>query len=102
MAVMHVTKENFKAEVLQSNEVVLLDFFATWCGPCKMVAPILEEIAQENGHIKVCKIDVDQEPELAAMFQVSSIPLLVVMRDGKSVNQALGYRPKDEILALIP
>ena len=102
MNILHITKENFEAEVLKSDKPVLLDFFATWCGPCRMVAPILEEIAQENEHIKVGKIDVDQEPELAARFQVSSIPLLVVMQDGKIVNQALGARPKAQILDLIP
>lgn len=102
MNILHITKENFEAEVLKSDKPVLLDFFATWCGPCRMVAPILEEIAQENEHIKVGKIDVDQEPELAARFQVTSIPLLVVMQDGKIVNQALGARPKAQILDLIP
>ncbi len=102
MSVLHLTKENFEAEVIHSNQTVLLDFFATWCGPCRMVGPILEEIAEENEHIKVCKIDVDQEPELAASFNVSSIPLLVVMKDGKIANQALGARPKEQILALLP
>lgn len=102
MNILHITKENFEAEVLKSDKPVLLDFFATWCGPCRMVAPILEEIAQENEHIKVGKIDVDQESELAARFQVTSIPLLVVMQDGKIVNQALGARPKAQILDLIP
>ncbi len=102
MSVLHITKESFEAEVLHSDRVVLLDFFATWCGPCRMVAPILEEIAQENEHIKVGKIDVDQEPELAARFGVTSIPLLVVMKDGEIVNQALGARPKEQILSLIP
>ena len=102
MNILHITKENFEAEVLKSDKPVLLDFFVFCCGPCRMVAPILEEIAQENEHIKVGKIDVDQEPELAARFQVSSIPLLVVMQDGKIVNQALGARPKAQILDLIP
>ncbi len=98
----HITRENFRQEVLNSDKPVLIDFFATWCGPCRMVAPILEEIAAENEHIKVCKVDVDEIPELASMFKVSSIPLLVAMKDGKVVNQALGARPKDAILALIP
>ncbi|MBE6976350.1 MAG: thioredoxin [Ruminococcaceae bacterium] len=102
MSIMKITKENFEAEVLQSDKPVLLDFFATWCGPCRMVGPVLEEIAQENESIKVCKIDVDQDPELAQRFQVTSIPLLVVMENGKVVNQALGARPKDQILKLIP
>lgn len=102
MALLHITKDNFEQEVLKSEKVVLLDFFATWCGPCRMVGPILEEIAAERDDIKVVKIDVDQEPELASQFGVSSIPLLVVMKDGKTVNQALGARPKNQILNLIP
>ena len=102
MSILKITKENFEAEVLNSDKPVLLDFFATWCGPCRMVGPILEEIAQENESIKVCKIDVDQDPELAMRFNVTSIPLLVVMQDGKVVNQALGAKPKDQILKLLP
>ena len=102
MSVLHITKDNFEAEILKSDKPVLLDFSATWCGPCRMVAPILEEIAAENDHIKVGKIDVDEDPDLARQFQVTSIPLLVVMVDGKVVDQALGARPKDAILKLIP
>ena len=102
MSVLHITNDNFEAEVLKSDKPVLLDFSATWCGPCRMVAPILEEIAAENDHIKVGKIDVDEDPDLARQFQVTSIPLLVVMVDGKVVDQALGARPKDAILKLIP
>lgn len=102
MSVLHITKENFEAEVLNSDKPVLLDFSATWCGPCRMVAPILDEIAAENEHIKVGKVDVDEDPDLARQFNVTSIPLLVVMKDGKMINQVLGARPKDAILNLLP
>ena len=102
MAIVHVTKKNYDEEVLNWDKVVLLDFYAQWCGPCKMIAPILEEIAAENEHIKVCKIDVDENLELARQFKISSIPLLVVMKDGKIIDQALGARPKDAILKMIP
>lgn len=102
MSVIKITKENFDQEVMQCKNPVLLDFFATWCGPCRMVAPILEEIAEENEHIKIGKIDVDQDPELAMQFKVSSIPLLVVMQDGQIVTQSLGAQPKDRILKMIP
>ena len=102
MALLHVTKENFETEVLKATQPVIVDFFATWCGPCRMVGPILEEIAEENEHIKVVKVDVDQDPELAMQFGVTSIPLLIVMKDGKIVNQALGARSKAEILDMIP
>lgn len=102
MSVHYINKNNYEEEVLKSDKVVLLDFFAEWCGPCKMIAPTLEEIAAENEHIKVCKIDVDNDPDLARQFKVTSIPLLVVMKNGQIVNQALGARPKDAILKLIP
>lgn len=102
MSVINITKENFEEEVLRSEKPVLLDFYADWCGPCRMVAPAVQEIAEENDHIKVGKINVDQQMELAARFQVTSIPLLVVIKDGEVVNQALGARPKDAILKLFP
>ena len=96
-----ITKENFENEVLKSEIPVLLDFFATWCGPCKMLAPILEEIAKENaGKIKVCKVDVDEEGELASAFRVQSIPTLVAFKDGKAINMAVGYRKKEDLLAM--
>ena len=101
MSLLHVTKENFEAEVLRSDKPVLVDFFATWCGPCRMVGPILEEIAAEREDIKVVKVDVDEQPELAMQFQVASIPLLIVVKDGQVVNQALGAKPKNQILSLL-
>lgn len=101
MSVLHITKETFEKEVLQSEKPVLLDFFAVWCGPCKMIAPVLDEIAQEREDIKVCKVNVDEEPELAAQYQVSSIPTLFVIQDGKVVNQSLGAKPKAQILEML-
>lgn len=102
MSLIHVTKENYEAEVLHSEKVVLLDFYADWCGPCKMIAPILEEIAAERDDVTVGKINVDENMELAMQFHVASIPLLVVLKDGQIVNKSLGYCPKEEVLALIP
>lgn len=101
MSAVHITKNNFTNEVLHSEKTVLLDFWAPWCGPCRMVSPIVDEIAAERTDIKVGKINVDEEPELAAEFNVMSIPTLVVMKDGKIVNQAMGARPKAAILALL-
>lgn len=101
MSLLHITKENFEAEVLHSDKPVLVDFFATWCGPCRMVGPILEEIAAEREDIKVVKVDVDEQPELAMQFKVASIPLLLVIKDGQVVNQSLGAKPKNQILSLL-
>lgn len=101
MSVLHITKDTFEAEVLKSDKPVLLDFFAVWCGPCKMIAPVLDEIAQEREDIKVCKVNVDEEPELAAKYQVMSIPTLFVIKDGQVVNQSLGAKPKAQILAML-
>ena len=96
-----LTKNNFKDEVLNSDIPVLVDFWATWCGPCRMVAPIVEEIADEyDGRIKVGKVNVDEEPELAMQFRVASIPTLMVFKNGQLVNTAVGYRPKADILTL--
>ena len=101
MSVRNITKENFENEVMKSEQVVLLDFFASWCGPCRMVGPVIDEIAEENSSILVGKIDVDAESELATKFQVFSIPTLVVMKDGQIANQAVGARPKAQIEALL-
>lgn len=101
MSAQHITKETFETEVLQSDKPVLLDFFAVWCGPCKMIAPILDEIAEEREDIKVCKVNVDEEPELAAQYQVSSIPTLFVIKDGKITNHSLGAKPKAQILDML-
>ena len=101
MSAIHISKNNFDGEVIRSSRPVLLDFWAPWCGPCRMVGPILEEIAAERSDVKVGKVNVDEEPELAGRFGVMSIPTLVVMKDGKIVNQAVGARPKSQILALL-
>ena len=101
MSAMHINKMNFDAEVVASSQPVLLDFWAPWCGPCRMVLPVIEEIAKERGDIKVGKINVDEEPELAREFGVMSIPMLVVMKDGRIVNKAVGAKPKAQILAML-
>ena len=101
MSVINITKENFNTEVLGSDKPVLIDCWASWCGPCRMVSPIVDEIAQERTDIKVGKVNVDEQSELAAQFGVMSIPTLVVMKDGKVVNRSVGARPKGDILSLL-
>lgn len=101
MAVIKITKENFANEVLNSEKPVLLDFYADWCGPCRMVGPIVSEISDERNDIKVGKINVDEEPELAAQFQIMSIPMLAVIKDGEIVNKSVGAIPKDQISEML-
>ena len=101
MAVVTITKENFEQEVLQSEKPVLLDFWASWCGPCRMLSPIVDEVAEERGDVKVGKVNVDEQPELAGEFGVMSIPTLLVFEQGKLVRQAVGARPKAGVLDLL-
>ncbi len=101
MAEIKITKDNFESEVLNSDKPVLIDFWATWCGPCRMVAPIVEEIAEEYADtVKVGKVNVDEEEELATAFKITSIPTLAVMKNGKVTNTLVGYRPKEDIIKL--
>ena len=101
MQEIQLTKANFEKEAVDSPIPVLIDFWASWCGPCRMLAPVIEEIAKENDSVKVCKVNVDEEPALAEAFQVASIPMLVVMKNGKVTNTAVGYMPKEKVLALL-
>ncbi len=101
MAVITITKENFAQEVLQSEKPVLLDFWASWCGPCRMLSPLVDEVAEERGDVKVGKVNVDEQPELAGEFGVMSIPTLLVFEQGKLVRQAVGARPKASVLDLL-
>ena len=101
MSIIKISKENFASEVLNSNKPVLLDFYADWCGPCRMVGPIVSEIANDRNDVKVGKINVDEQPELAAQFQVMSIPMLAVIKNGKIENQVVGYRSKEQIEAML-
>ena len=101
MSVIKINKENFASEVLNSSKPVLLDFYADWCGPCRMVGPIVSEIANERSDVKVGKINVDEQPELSAQFQVMSIPMLAVIKNGKLENQVVGYRLKEQIEAML-
>ena len=101
MAVIKITKDNYNSEVVQSSVPVLLDFWAEWCGPCRMLAPVVEQLSEELTDVKVGKIDVDHDPDLARQFGIMSIPTLVVMQDGKEVNKSVGVIPKDAILKLL-
>ena len=101
MAVVTITKENFEQEVLQSAKPVLLDFWASWCGPCRMLSPVVDEVAEERTDVKVGKVNVDEEMSLAQQFGVTSIPMLLLFKDGKPVAKSVGYRPKAELEALL-
>ena len=101
MSVVTITKNNFREEAVRSDKPVLLDFWAPWCGPCRMVSPIVDEIAAERGDVKVGKVNVDEQPELASQFGIMSIPTLVVMKDGRITDQLVGARPKAQILAML-
>ncbi|HIS93735.1 MAG TPA: thioredoxin [Candidatus Alectryocaccomicrobium excrementavium] len=101
MSVVTITKENFQKEVVESEKRVLLDFWASWCGPCRMLSPVVDEIAEERADIKVGKVNVDEQQELAAAFNVMSIPTLIVLDKGQVVNQSVGVRPKKQILTML-
>ena len=100
MAVIELTQENYQKEVIESDKPVLIDFFATWCGPCKMVSPVVDQIANERSDNKVCKLDVDKNLDLARTFQVMSVPTLVAMKNGKMINKIIGAMPKSQILKM--
>ena len=101
MSVQHITAETFEQEVIRSKEPVRLDFWATWCAPCRMLSPILEEVADERPDVKVCKVNIDEAPELAQQYRIVSIPTMLVIRDGQVEGKLVGYRPKDDILELL-
>ena len=102
MSAMNLNQENFHREVMESEKPVLLDFWAPWCGPCRMVVPIIDQIAEEHPELKVAKINVDEETELAQQFRVMSIPALFVLKNGKVVNQSVGAKSMEQILDMIP
>lgn len=101
MAVVHVTSENFENEVLKSDKPVCIDFWASWCGPCQMVAPIVEELSDEITDVKIAKVNVDEQPDLAQKFRVMSIPTMVLLKDGKVVDTTVGAQPKEDLLHFI-
>ena len=101
MSVLTVSKNNFQKEVLESDTPVLLDFWASWCGPCKSLSPIIDEISAEHSEIKVCKVNIDEEQELASQFDIMSVPTLLVIKGGKVVNQSVGLKPKNQILEML-
>ena len=101
MSVLLVNKNNFQKEVLESDSPVLIDFWASWCGPCKAISPIIDEISEKHPEIKVCKINIDEEQELATQFDIMSVPTLLVIKDGKVINQSVGLKSKNQILEML-
>ena len=101
MAVINVTKDNFEQEVLQAKEPVLVDFWATWCGPCQMMGPVVEEIARERSDVKVCKINVDEQMELARMYRIMSIPTFAVFKNGQLTGREMGAMPKEDLVKML-
>ena len=101
MAVVELSKDNFEGEILNSDKPVLVDFWASWCGPCKMLSPLVDQLSEETDAVKVCKVNVDEEEELAVKFQVASIPTLLLFKDGRVEKQSIGYIPKDKLVEFI-
>lgn len=101
MSIINLTKDSYHNEVMETDKVVVIDFWATWCGPCKMMAPVVEEVAKDYPDVKVCKINVDEEPELSNAFKIVSIPTIVVIKNGEIIDSVVGYRPKEDIEKII-
>lgn len=101
MSIINLTKDSYHNEVMETEKVVVIDFWATWCGPCKMMAPVVEEVAKDYPDVKVCKVNVDEEPELSNAFKIVSIPTIVVIKNGEIIDSVVGYRPKEDIEKII-
>ena len=101
MSIINLTKDSYHNEVMETEKVVVIDFWATWCGPCKMMAPVVEEVAKDYPDVKVCKVNVDEEPELSNAFKIVSIPTIVVIKNGEIIYSVVGYRPKEDIEKII-
>lgn len=101
MSIINLTKDSYHNEVMETEKVVVIDFWATWCGPCKMMAPVVEEVAKDYPDVKFCKVNVDEEPELSNAFKIVSIPTIVVIKNGEIIDSVVGYRPKEDIEKII-